>query len=455
MTSLTPTLTTKLHPPRVSRELVVRTRLLDRLDLGLDRALTLISAPAGFGKTTLVVQWLQRNDERGMMSDEAAHHSSFLVHRFRTAWLSLDGDDNDPARFLAHLGAAFQTVQSDLGRAALAAQEVLPPPAQPGQREANGPEQVLAGLINEITALLFLVVLILDDYHLIHAQPVHDAVTFLLEHQPANLHLVIATRADPPLAIARLRGRGQVNELRQDDLRFTADEAAEFLTQVTGLHLAPGDITALADRTEGWIAGLQMAAVSLQGREVSNIASFVQAFAGSNRFILDYLLEEVLQRQSEDVQTFLLQTSILDRLCGMLCDEVIGGAWAEQPGAQSQPILEYLERANLFVVPLDDHREWYRFHRLFSDLLRSRLEQATPELPPTLRRRASAWFERHGLAAEAIDHALAAQDFERAARLAEEVAEATLTRSELATFLRWMGRAAGRAGARTAGIRSV
>ena len=176
--------------------------------------------------------------------------------------------------------------------------------------------------------------------------------------------------------IARLRGRGQVNELRQDDLRFTADEAAEFLTQVTGLQLAAGDIAALADRTEGWIAGLQMAAVSIQGREVSDIASFVQAFAGSNRFILDYLLEEVLQRQPEDVQTFLLQTSILDRLCGLLCDEVIGGAWAEQPGAQSQPILEYLERANLFVVPLDDHREWYRFHRLFSDLLRSRLEQA-------------------------------------------------------------------------------
>ena len=200
MTSLTPTLTTKLHPPRVSRELVVRPRLLDRLDRGLDRALTLISAPAGFGKTTLVVQWLQRNDERGMMNDEAAHHSSFLVHRFRTAWLSLDDGDNDPARFLAYLVAAFQTVQPDLGRAALAAQEVLPPPDRsPGQREAKGPEQVLAGLINEIAALPFLVVLVLDDYHLIHAQPIHDAVTFLLEHQPPSLHLVIATRADPPL----------------------------------------------------------------------------------------------------------------------------------------------------------------------------------------------------------------------------------------------------------------
>jgi LuxR family maltose regulon positive regulatory protein len=295
----------------------------------------------------------------------------------------------------------------------------------------------LTTLINQISAMPraastdsgLSFVLILDDYHLIRAQPIHTAVSFLLDHLPGNMHLVISSRGDPPLPIARLRGRAQMGELRQTDLRFTPKEVSEFLNRTMGLQLSPDDVAALAARTEGWITALQMAAVSMQGRD--DTASFVRAFAGSNRYIGDYLLEEVLQRQPDAVQTFLLRTSILERLSGPLCEAVTGEG-------DGQVTLESLERRNLFIVPLDDQRRWYRYHRLFADLLQQRLHQIQPDLVTALHRQASAWYEQNGWMPEAIDHALSAQDFERAAELIERTAQETMMRSEVATFLRWM-----------------
>ncbi len=410
-----PLLQTKLYIPRPRPELVSRPRLIERLNAGLHRKLTLVSAPAGFGKTTLLSEWVAGCGRP-------------------VAWVSLDEGDNDPARFLAYLVAALQTVQADVGEAALAAlRSPQPPPT----------ESVLTGLINEIAALPGppgaphgrSYILVLDDYHLITTQSIHDGLTFLLDHLPPNLHLVVATRADPPLPIARLRGRGQVTELRQSGLRFTTDEAAAFLNAHVGLNLSPDDVAALEARTEGWIAGLQMAALSMRGQ--NDVAGFIRAFTGSDRYILDYLVEEVLQRQPENIQTFLLQTSILNRLTGPLCDAV-----TDSPplagGESGQAMLERLERANLFIIPLDNERRWYRYHRLFADLLRRRLQQMQPDLAPTLHRRAAGWFEGNGLTAPAIEHMLRAGDFERAASLIEQIAEATLMRSELATFLGWV-----------------
>jgi LuxR family maltose regulon positive regulatory protein len=417
----TPLLQTKLYIPPVRPGSVSRPRLIERLNKGvrLNQRLILISAPAGFGKTTLLGEWVASSERP-------------------VAWLSLDEGDNDPARFLAYLVAAFQTIEEGIGEGALGAlQSPQPSPMQ----------ELLTALINQINAIPRSFVFVLDDYHLITAQPVHDALAFLLDHLPGNMHLVIATRADPPLPIARLRGRGQLTELRQTDLRFTLGEAAEFLNQVMRLELSADDAAALASRTEGWIAGLQMAAVSMRGRE--DVGSFVHAFTGSNRYILDYLIEEVLQRQPDGIQTFLLQTSILDRLTGPLCDAVVGiSESADQrisdslarPLADSQAVLEYLERANLFVVPLDDRREWYRYHRLFAGLLRQRLHQAQPDLVPILHGRASAWCEQNGLMAEAIDHALSAGDFELATHLVEQAAETAMMHSEVATFLSWTDR---------------
>jgi LuxR family maltose regulon positive regulatory protein len=419
----TPLLQTKLYIPPVRPELVPRPRLIEQLDAGLHRKLTLVSAPAGFGKTTLLSEWVGSCGRP-------------------VGWVSLDEGDNDPARFLAYFVVALQTIETDIGKGVPSAfQAPQPPPI----------ESVLTALVNDIAAIPDPFVLVLDDYHLITAQPIHDALTFLLDHLPPQMHLVIASRADPPLAVARLRGRGQLTELRQTDLRFTPDEAAAFLNQVMGLELSADDVAALASRTEGWIAGLQMAAVSMQGQE--DIASFVHAFTGSDRYVLDYLVEEVLQWQPNSVQTFLLQTAILDRLTGPLCDavmdwrlEVGGWKWEGdqrptadlQPPTSSQQVLEYLEHANLFIVPLDNERQWYRYHRLFADLLRKRLHQAQPDLVPTLHHRASTWHEQNGLMATAIDHALSAGDLERAAHLIEQTAEATLMRSEIATFLSWM-----------------
>jgi LuxR family transcriptional regulator, maltose regulon positive regulatory protein len=402
-----PLLTTKLYAPPLRPNLVPRPHLVERLDEGLrlGRKLTLVSAPAGFGKTTLVSAWARTCD-------------------WPVAWLSLDEGDNDPVRFLTYLSAALRSAGVEI------------------EEDVAETETFLTALVNRANAVTPFI-LVLDDYHLITVLPVHDALTFVLDHLPENMHLVIASRADPPLPVARLRGRGQLTELRLADLRFKSDEAAEFLGRVMGLGLSDGDVTALTARTEGWVAGLQMAALSLQGKD--DVSRFVAAFTGSNRYILDYLLEEVLHRESERVQAFLLQTSILERLCGPLCEAVIGD-WrpeidsAESPisGLQSQTTLEYLESSNLFILPLDSERRWYRYHRLFADLLRRRLQQAHPDLVPVLHRRASAWFEQNDLTAEAIDHALAAEDFERAADLLEANAEAILMRGEVATFLRWI-----------------
>jgi LuxR family maltose regulon positive regulatory protein len=401
----TPLLTTKLHMPLIRPELVPRPRLIERLNAGLQRKLTLIAAPAGFGKTTLLTEWA-------------------AALPCPVAWISLDDGDNDPARFLAYLIAALQTIEPGIEAA-------LPSPA-PLPDEAS-----LTTLINQISAMPPATaagpkpsfVLILDDYHLIKAQPIHTAVSFLLDHLPGNMHLVISGRGDPPLPIVRLRGRAQMSELRQTDLRFTPMEVSEFLNRTMGLQLSPNDIAALGARTEGWITALQMAAVSMQGRD--DTASFVRAFAGSNRYIGDYLLEEVLQRQPDAVQTFLLRTSILERLSGPLCEAVTGEG-------DGQVTLESLERRNLFIVPLDDQRRWYRYHRLFADLLQQRLQQTEPDLVPALHRQASAWYEHNGWVPEAIDHALSAEDFERAAELIERTAQETMMRSEVATFLRWV-----------------
>jgi LuxR family maltose regulon positive regulatory protein len=382
----TPILATKLYLPPPRPKVVLRPRLTERLTEGLHRKLTLISAPAGFGKTTLVSEWVAARERPA-------------------AWLSLDAGDNDLNHFLAYSVAALQTVSENLGEGVL---EILqsPPPVPT--------EPILTALVNEIAALPDPFVLVLDDYHVIDAEPVDNALTFLLEHLPPQMHLVITTREDPQLPLARLRVRDQLTELRAADLRFTAEEAAGFLNQVMRLHLSAEDIDALEARTEGWIAGLQLAALSMQGHK--NAAGFIQSFTGGHHFVVDYLVEEILLQQPADVQAFLLRTSILDRLCGPLCEAVLGN-----PTNSGQATLEYLERANLLVVPLDDNRQWYRYHPLFADALRARLTKEHSDEIATLHRRASEWFEENDLQSEAILHALAAEDFERAAGLIELV----------------------------------
>ncbi len=377
-------LLTKLYVPPPRPKIVFRPRLIERLNEGLSSGckLTLISASAGFGKTTLVSEWVAGCEKP-------------------VAWLSLDEGDNDPARFLIYVIATLQTIVADLGKGLLAAlQSPQPPPS----------ETILTTLLNEISTIPNNFVLVLDDYHVIDSQPVDQALTFLVEHLPPRMHLVIATREDPPLPLSRLRARGQLTELRAADLQFTPAEAAEFLNQVMGLGLTDGDVAALETRTEGWIAGLQLAALSMQGHQ--DAASFIKSFTGSHRFVLDYLVEEVLQQQSESIQTFLLRTSILDRMCGPLCDAIL----LNSP-ASGQETLEHLEHTNLFIVPLDSERHWYRYHHLFGDLLRQRLGQ--PQELPNYHLRACEWFEANNDLSEAYNHALAAGDFERAARLAE------------------------------------
>jgi LuxR family maltose regulon positive regulatory protein len=401
----TPILATKLYIPPPRPTLVRRPHLLARLNAALAHKLTLISAPAGYGKTTLVSEWIHQKDEGERMKDEsrqaALHPSSLILHTSRVAWLSLDEGDNDPIRFLTYLVAALQTLAPQVGVGVLALlQSPQPPPL----------ETTLTALLNEIATLPDQVVLILDDYHLMEANAVNQALTFLLEHLPPRIHLVITTREDPQLPLARLRARGELSEVRAADLRFTAAEATDFLNQMMGLNLAAEQIAALGTRTEGWIAGMQLAALSLRGRE--DIPSFIRAFTGDNRYIGDYLVEEVLQRQPAPVRTFLLQTAILDRLSGPLCDAV-----TQQ--ADGSGMLALLERANLFVVPLDDKREWYRYHHLFADVLHAHALKEQPTQVAIWHGRASAWYETHGLRAEAIHHALAAADFARAADLVE------------------------------------
>src|SRR5437588_1608399 len=406
----TPILATKLYIPRLRPNVVSRPRLIERLNEGLHRNLILISAPAGFGKTTLVSAWVASCDRQ-------------------VAWLSLDEGDSDPARFLTYLVAALRTIAATIGEGVLGVlQSPQPPPT----------ESILTALLNEITTIPDHFVLILDDYHVIDAKAIDHALTFLLEHLPPHMHLVIATREDPQLPLARLRVRGHLTELRVTDLRFTPSEAAEFLNQGMGLNLSAEDITALEARTEGWIAGLQLAAISLQGHE--DAAGFIRSFTGSHHFVLDYLVEEVRQQQPESIQTFLLRTSILDRLCGSLCDVVL-----LTPSGTGQATLEYLEHANLFLVPLDDERRWYRYHHLFADLLRQRLNQITTSSTgderdgvTELHIRASQWYEDHGLSIEAFHHAAAANDVARAERLIEGEGMPLQFRGAGAPVLKWL-----------------
>src|SRR5258706_13071978 len=337
-------LATKLYIRPLRPSVVIRPRLIERLNEGLHRRLTLIAAPAGFGKTTLVSAWVAGCDRQ-------------------VAWLSLDKGESDPTLFLTYLVAALQTIAPTIGVGVLGAlQSPQPPPT----------ESILTALLNEITAIPDNFVLILDDYHVLDAKAIDQALTYLVEHLPPHMHLVIATREDPSLPLARLRVRCHLTEVPATDLRSTNSEAAGFLTQVMGLNLSAQDIAALETRTEGWIAGLQLAAIALRGpmsmQGHKDIASFIKSFTGSHHFVLDYLAEEVLQKQSESVQTFLLRTSILGRLCAPLCDAVLLA-----PVGSGQETLEYIERANLFIVPLDNERRWYRYHHLFADLLRQRL----------------------------------------------------------------------------------
>ena len=400
-------LATKLYAPPPRPRAVPRPRLIEQLNAGLSMGhkLTLISAPAGFGKTTLVSEWVA-----GLAPGLSP---SGRREGVRVAWLSLDTGDSDPARFLAYLVAALQTIFAGIGAGVMAALESSQPPAT---------EALLTVLLNEIAALRQEFILVLDDYHLVDAQPVDQALAFLIEHQPPQMRLVIATREDPQLPLARLRARGQLAELRAADLRFTPAEAAEFLNQVMGLNLSTEDIAALDTRTEGWIAGLQLAALSMQGQR--DTAGFIRSFTGSHHFVLDYLVEEVLGQQPADVQVFLLRTSILDRLCGPLCDAVMGIGESTNHAARSTPlthshaILEDLDRANLFIVPLDNERRWYRYHHLLAELLRQRLGQSlAPEEIAELHLRASEWYENNDLLLEAFQHAADANDMERAERL--------------------------------------
>jgi LuxR family transcriptional regulator, maltose regulon positive regulatory protein len=396
-------LATKLYVPPPRPKVVLRPRLIERLNECLSSGckLTLISAPAGFGKTTLVSEWVA-GCERPV------------------AWLSLDEGDNDPTRFLTYLVTALQTVAPEIGAGVLAAlQSPQPPP----------PEMILTALLNEISTIPDNFILVLDDYHLIDSKPVDYALNFLLEHLPPQMHLVIATREDPHLPLAKLRARGQLTELRATDLRFTSSEAGEFINQVMGLTLSTEEIAALEIRTEGWIAGLQLAALSMQGRE--DIASFIQAFTGSHRFVLDYLVEEVLQHQSEQIRNFLLQTAILDRVCAPLCNAIT----EREDGKE---MLDGLERSNLFLIPLDDKRQWYRYHHLFADVLQIHLMEAQPDRVATLHLRASAWYEQNGLRSDAIRHALAAEDFERAAGLIELAWSAMNLGYQSSTWLGWV-----------------
>jgi len=399
-----PLLETKLHVPRGARGLVPRQRLRARLSAGAGSALTLISAPAGFGKTTLLTEWLAAVPHDGPSA----------------GWLSLDKADNDPSLFWKYVVAALRSVAGrEVGASALSLLESSQAPT----------DAVLTTLINDLFTVSGDVILVLDDYHVIEARDVHDGVVFLLEHLPPQMHLIIASRADPPFSLARWRGDGRLTEIRAADLRFTPEESATYLDGTIGGVLTTQDVATLHQRTEGWIAALQLAALSMQGRD--DLASFIAGFAGDDRYIVDYLAEEVLQRQSEDVRQFLLQSSILDRLSGPLCDAVTGQG-------NGRATLGTLERANLFLVPLDDRRRWYRYHHLFADVLRAHLLGEQPDNVPALHSRASGWFERNGEPTEAIRHALAAGDFDRAANLAELAIPAMRQDRHEATIRGWL-----------------
>jgi LuxR family maltose regulon positive regulatory protein len=403
-----PLLRTKLYIPPPRRYLVRRPHLIQRLEEGqrLGRQLALLSSPTGFGKTTLLSEWIHAAGADGQAPP-------------KVAWLTLDEDDNDPVRFLAYLVAAVQTVSADLGQMV---QDLLGAPQLPPL------PSMMTLLINDMAAAPHSITLVLDDYHLVRADQVHDALAFLLDHQPPNVHLVVSTRVDPPLLLPRLRVRGQMTEIRAEDLRFTAEEAAAFLRQALGLELDPELIAGLEARTEGWIAGLQLAALSMQGKSPAGMARFVAAFRGSHRHVIDYLAEEVLAQQPDDVRQFLRKTAILDRLSAPLCAAVTGRE-------DSDALLKHLEEVNLFLVPLDDRREWYRYHRLFADFLSTDLDE---EMRAALHLRAARWLAGHDLLPEAVKHALASGDMDEAAHTIALAAEGALRSASVATLAGWL-----------------
>jgi LuxR family maltose regulon positive regulatory protein len=394
-------LSTKFFIPRPRSKLVARPRLVERLNAGLDRKLTLIAAPAGFGKTTLLSAWIPLSPRR-------------------VAWLSLDKGDQDPILFWAYFISALQGLCPDLGVSALA---LLQSPQSPPITA------ILTALINDINAFSESFCIVLEDFHLIEPPPIHEGLTFLIAHLPANMHLIITTRVDPPLPLARLRARDKLTELRANDLRFTAEEAAMFLSQVMGLELTAKEVAALEERTEGWIAGLQIAALSMQSHGQSG--EFIQTFSGSHRHILGYLAEEVLNQRPKGTLNFLLQTSILERLCGPLCDAVTGDSGG-------QAILESLEQANLFITALDTEGIWYRYHPLFAEVLQARLRRTQHDRIPELHRRARNWHAQQGMFEEAVRHALAGADYEKAARLIEGLAGNMLRRGSSASLIKWL-----------------
>ena len=397
---------TKFYRPRSRPGALSRARLVEVLDRGTAATLTLVSAPAGFGKTTLLAQWLERctHGDRGGPS---------------VAWLSLDAGDNEPRTYWTYVLTALGTAVPEVAVQELTSLQAADPPPIRG---------LLTSLLNDLGALPTEVVLVLDDYHVIESREVHEAMAFLLEHAPPRLHLVITSRADPAFPLARLRARGQLVEVRTADLRFTSEEAASYFDAM-GLGLSAAEVSTLGERTEGWIAALQLAAMSVQGRE--DVAGFIESFTGNDRYIVDYLVEEVLDGQPDHIEQFMLQTSILDRLTGAVCDAV-----TEQGGGRAT--LEALDRANLFLVPLDDHRCWYRYHHLFADVLRARLRDEDPALVPELHRRASGWHEQAGERAEAIRHALIATDFDRAADLVEREYPASRRDRREGALLGWL-----------------
>lgn len=447
-----PILQTKLYAPRAPRptNVVHRPRLTEQLTAGLAGKVTLIAAPAGFGKSTLLSEWLSELTTQAALQPEATNAGR--ARHQHVAWLTLDPDDNDPVRFLTYLIVDLQRFKATVGETAMA---LL---ASPGSLAgAPAPKTILTLLLNDLSQLAdssadHLYILVLEDYHVITAQPIHEALTYLIDHLPPYVHVIITTRADPPLPLARWRARTQLAEIRADALRFTADEVALFLNDRMGLNLATADIVALEVRTEGWIVGLQLMALSMHGR--ADKTNFLQTFSGGHRYILNYLIEEVLKQQSPPIQQFLLCTVILDRLCGPLCDSLFTDDDLEfmqdavdeagrttksvQRKIDSQMILEQLYHANLFLTPLDDEGQWYRYHQLFAEVLQHRLRQSQPDLLPLLHQRASRWYAGNGLFTDAIRHALQAADFVRTAELLEQIWPTMWQQGVVVTLLNWV-----------------
>jgi LuxR family maltose regulon positive regulatory protein len=429
-----PLLATKLYIPASHPNLVSRPRLIQRLDEGLRPGcrLLLVSAPAGFGKTMLVAEWVQRrraDAKTGPAGDGVqpadslrAVRSARAVEAPAFAWLSLDGEDNDPARFFTYLIGALETVNVNV---TASARTLSQSPQSPSHSSA------LTALVNSLASHPADLLLVLDDYHVIEQQSIHHALLFLVDHLPPQVHLVVVSRADPPWPLARLRTRSQLAELRAADLRFTPDEAAAFLNDAMRLDLSTEDVAALEALTEGWIAGLQLAALSMRGKAAEHVADFIAVFSGSNRHVIDYLAEEVLAQQPEEIHDFLCQTAILDRLTAPLCDAVTGRG-------DSDVILKQLEQDNLFLVPLDDQRKWYRYHRLFADFLQNHLQHDMPDRVVDLHCWAAEWYERNGMADQAVIHLLDAGDFEWAARLIQKLAPMALMRGQVTRVLAWL-----------------